>query len=252
VTDKIFTRIGASDNLARGESTFMVEMIETAHILNNMSEKSLVILDEIGRGTSTFDGISIAWAVCEYLGRNDGPRPKTLFATHYHELTGLEKMMTGVKSYTVLVKDYQDEVVFLRTIVPGSADRSYGIHVGKLAGLPEEVVRRAERILAELEDGSEAGELKLRRGKIVGSEGREHGAVIPLLDRSREIPGNEPAPELPLFRAARAEHPLLTEIKELDIQNMTPLEALNRLNELKEKAKTPLPRVHPSWVHHHS
>lgn len=252
VTDRIFTRIGASDNLARGESTFMVEMIETAHILNNMSEKSLVILDEIGRGTSTFDGISIAWAVCEHLGREDGPRPKTLFATHYHELTGLEKLMPGVKSYTVSVKEYQDEVVFLRTIVPGSADRSYGIHVGKLAGLPQEVVRRAQELLAQLEDGAEAGNLTLRRGKIAGSDGREHAAVIPLLDRAKESPGAEPTVELPLFRTSRPEHPLLTEIKELDLQNMTPLEALNRLNELQEKAKVSLTRVQSFRAHLHS
>ncbi|HPD61550.1 MAG TPA: DNA mismatch repair protein MutS, partial [Thermodesulfobacteriota bacterium] len=229
VVDKIFTRIGASDNLARGESTFMVEMIETAHILNNASERSLVILDEIGRGTSTYDGVSIAWAVCEYLGRPTGPRPKTLFATHYHELTALEDTIPGVKNYNVMVKECKDEIVFIRKIAAGGADRSYGIHVGKLAGLPEEVILSAQKILTGLENGNDdaGGEVKRQRVKF---------SVVPSSEKMKEKHSQD-LYDLPLFNSLRPEHYLLQEIKDLDIQNMTPLEALNRLNQLKEKVK---------------
>ena len=152
VVDRVFTRVGASDDLARGRSTFMVEMQETANILNNATNKSLIILDEIGRGTSTFDGISIAWAVAEYLHDTPHIKAKTLFATHYHELTELALTMDGVKNYNILVKEQGDKIAFLRRIAPGSADKSYGIHVGQLAGLPQEVVKRANEILANLED----------------------------------------------------------------------------------------------------
>ena len=161
VVDRVFTRVGAGDDLARGRSTFMVEMQETANILNNAGKRSLVILDEIGRGTSTFDGISIAWAVAEYLHDKIGAR--ALFATHYHELTDLAKTMSGVKNYNVLAREQGDGVVFLRKIMPGGADKSYGIHVGRLAGLPPEVVERASEILLNLEEGElgEAGQPKL-------------------------------------------------------------------------------------------
>ena len=161
VVDRVFTRVGAGDDLARGRSTFMVEMQETANILNNAGKRSLVILDEIGRGTSTFDGISIAWAVAEYLHDKIGAR--ALFATHYHELTDLAKTMPGVKNYNVLAREQGDGVVFLRKIMPGGADKSYGIHVGRLAGLPPEVVERASEILLNLEEGElgEAGQPKL-------------------------------------------------------------------------------------------
>jgi DNA mismatch repair protein MutS len=230
VVDKIFTRIGASDNLARGESTFMVEMIETAHILNNATERSLVILDEIGRGTSTYDGVSIAWAVCEYLGRLTGPRPKTLFATHYHELTALEDTIPGIKNYNVMVKEYTDEIVFIRKIAPGGADRSYGIHVGKLAGLPEEVILSARKILMGLENGNDGAVEEVKRRKVKFS-------VVPSPENMKEKQPQD-IYELPLFGSLRPEHPLLQEIKDLDIQNLTPLEALNRLNQLKEKART--------------
>ena len=150
VVDRIFTRIGASDNLSRGESTFMVEMNETANILNNATHKSLLILDEIGRGTSTFDGMSIAWAVAEYICQQETIGARTLFATHYHELTELAEVLSGVKNYTIAVREWQDQVIFLRKIIAGGADQSYGIHVAKLAGLPLPVIERAQRILQEL------------------------------------------------------------------------------------------------------
>ncbi|MEI6564388.1 MAG: DNA mismatch repair protein MutS [bacterium] len=167
VVDQVFTRVGASDDIARGRSTFMVEMQETANILNNATSRSLIILDEIGRGTSTFDGISIAWAVAEYLHNNPKAKAKTLFATHYHELTDLALTLSGVKNYNVVVSERNDQIVFLRKIVPGAADKSYGIQVARLAGLPLEVIDRAKEILANLEEGefSEAGQPKLARQK---------------------------------------------------------------------------------------
>jgi len=165
LVDRVFTRVGASDDLARGRSTFMVEMQETANILNNATPRSLVVLDEIGRGTSTFDGISIAWAVAEYLHNTASVKAKTLFATHYHELTDLARTMTGVRNYNVLVREHEDRVVFLRRIVAGGADKSYGIQVARLAGLPEEVVARSKEILANLEEGEfgDTGQPKIAR-----------------------------------------------------------------------------------------
>lgn len=236
VVDKIFTRIGASDNLARGESTFMVEMIETAHILNNATSRSLIVLDEIGRGTSTFDGVSIAWAVVEHLCRESGPHPKTLFATHYHELTELDQKLAGVKNYTVMVKEYEDEVVFIRKIVPGSADRSYGIHVGKLAGLPEEVVARAQAILHDLEAGSDNGGPKLRKRSREDEDTAARRAV-PSSETAPISSGSDCQRDLSTFKKPAEEHSLIREIREIDIYTLTPLEALNRLNQLKEKAK---------------
>jgi DNA mismatch repair protein MutS len=165
IVDRVFTRVGASDDLARGRSTFMVEMQETANILNNATARSLIVLDEIGRGTSTFDGISIAWAVAEYLHSKESVKAKTLFATHYHELTDLAMTMPGVKNYNVLVRDQGEGIVFLRRIVPGGADKSYGIQVARLAGMPGEVIERAREILANLEEGeiSESGQPKLAK-----------------------------------------------------------------------------------------
>ena len=151
VMDRIFTRVGAGDDLARGRSTFMVEMQETANILNNATPRSLIVLDEIGRGTSTFDGISIAWSVVEYLHNTPERKARTLFATHYHELTELAAALPGVRNYTVQVREQGDAIVFLRRIVPGAADKSYGIHVARLAGLPAPVIDRAQAILAGLE-----------------------------------------------------------------------------------------------------
>ena len=153
IVDKIFTRIGAADDLSRGQSTFMVEMVETANILRHATSRSLVILDEVGRGTSTFDGLSIAWSVAEYL--HDEPRCRTQFATHYHELTELAQTRRGVRNFNVAVREYGDDVIFLRQIVPGAADRSYGIHVARLAGIPQPVLERATTILELLEKSAE-------------------------------------------------------------------------------------------------
>jgi len=163
VVDRIFTRVGASDDLARGQSTFMVEMNETSNIVNNATERSLVILDEIGRGTSTFDGLSIAWSVAEFL--HDKIKARTLFATHYHELTKLAEDRPGVCNFNVAVREWNEQIIFLRKIVPGGADKSYGIHVARLAGLPKEILDRAKDILAHLEDSSRATAEPKPRGK---------------------------------------------------------------------------------------
>ena len=163
VLDRVFTRIGAGDDLARGRSTFLVEMQEAANILNNATERSLIVLDEIGRGTSTFDGISIAWSVAEFLHNNPKVKAKTLFATHYHELTDLADVLPGVKNYTVRVKEEGRRVIFLRRIAPGVAEKSFGIHVAAMAGLPREVVDRANAILKNLE----ANELDVNAPKMV-------------------------------------------------------------------------------------
>ena len=178
VVDRVFTRVGASDDLSRGRSTFMVEMEETANILNNATPRSLIVLDEIGRGTSTFDGISIAWAVAEYLHNNEAVKARTLFATHYHELTDLARTMDGVQNYNVLVRENGDEIVFLRKIVQGAADQSYGIQVARLAGLPLDVVQRAREILANLEEGelSEGGQPKLAKRRS-GKGGHDPGQM---------------------------------------------------------------------------
>src|SRR5262249_12477378 len=149
IVDRIFTRVGASDELSRGQSTFMVEMTEAANILNNATPRSLVILDEIGRGTSTYDGVSLAWAIAEYLHNRVACR--ALFATHYHELADLAETLPGLRNYNVLVREWHDEIVFLHKIAAGSADKSYGIHVARLAGVPEEVLGRARQVLTELE-----------------------------------------------------------------------------------------------------
>jgi DNA mismatch repair protein MutS len=180
LVDRVFTRVGASDDLARGRSTFMVEMQETANILNNATPRSLIVLDEIGRGTSTFDGISIAWAVAEHLHNRETVKAKTLFATHYHELTDLALTMPGVRNYNVLVREQDDRVVFLRRIVPGAADKSYGIQVARLAGLPQEVVDRAKEILSNLEEGemSESGQPKLAKRR--GRKGRPDSSQLDL------------------------------------------------------------------------
>ena len=156
LVDRVFTRVGAADDLSRGQSTFMVEMIETANILNHVTPKSLVILDEIGRGTSTFDGLSIAWAVAEFLHDDPQCRCRTQFATHYHELTELAQTRRGINNYNVAVREYGDQIIFLRQIVPGSSDRSYGIHVAKLAGIPAPVIDRANVMLELLEKAADA------------------------------------------------------------------------------------------------
>lgn len=213
IVDRIFTRVGASDNLARGQSTFMVEMNETANILNNATEKSLIILDEIGRGTSTFDGISIAWAVVEYLSENKSIKAKTLFATHYHELTVLAQKLEGIKNYNVAVKEWNDEIVFLRKIIPGEADKSYGIHVARLAGIPRAVIERSKDILLSLEQGELAG--------------------LSNLDNKNDSIKETKTGQLSLFDDNV--HPVVESVKKFDLNSCTPLEALNYLSELKKQ-----------------
>jgi DNA mismatch repair protein MutS len=204
LVDRIFTRIGAQDEIHAGQSTFMVEMIETANILHHATPRSLLILDEIGRGTSTYDGVSIAWAVIEFIHNHPQLRAKTLFATHYHELTQLADLLPGVRNYNVAVSEADDKVVFLHKIVPGGADRSYGIHVAQLAGLPSPVIQRATQIMAELEKTS---------GRAVRID--PHAAQQILL-----------FPE---------SSPLLDELKGLDVNSLSPIEALNKLFEWQKK-----------------
>ena len=210
IVDKIFTRIGAHDEITRGQSTFMVEMSETAEILNNLSERSLVVLDEIGRGTSTFDGLSLAWAIAEYLAKQ---KARTLFATHFHELTGLAEEFPGVKNFNVSVKEWNEEIIFLHKILPGGTDDSYGIYVAKLAGIPKEVVQRSQKILARLEISDD----------------------LRALIRNR-IPEEE---QISLFNANKNAwlEEIKNEIISTNVDSLTPLEALNKLQQLKKKAE---------------
>jgi len=217
VADRVFTRVGAADNLARGQSTFMVEMTEVADILNQATRKSLILLDEVGRGTSTFDGLSIAWAIAEYI--HDAARlgARTLFATHYHQLMEMALTNEGIKNYHVAVKEWGDRIIFLRKIVEGGTNRSYGIQVAKLAGVPEDVIRRAKEILANLEkfEFDDVGMPKLASNQK---------SALP------QNPG-----QLSLFAAP--EDLILRELQDLDLLNITPLEALNRIGEWKNKLK---------------
>ena len=206
LVDRIFTRVGASDNLAAGQSTFMVEMIESAHILNSATSRSLILLDEIGRGTSTYDGLSIAWAIAEHIQDRRHLGARTLFATHYHEMTQLEGLREGIRNYCVAVQERDGDVVFLRKIVPGGADRSYGIHVAKLAGLPPTVIARAQQVLAQLEQPDTTIE-----GTSLPSEKEPSCASLP------------------------HPHPIIEEVKQIDLFSMTPLDALNRLADLQRR-----------------
>jgi len=212
LVDRVFTRIGAGEDIAAGQSTFMVEMVETANILNNATPRSLIILDEIGRGTSTYDGLAIARAVVEYIHNYSKLGAKTLFATHYHELIEMASFLPRVKNFNVSVIEERGKVIFLYKIVPGGVDRSYGIHVAQLAGLPKSVVQRAQAVLAELEDSTKAPAKRPARS-------RRQAAV---------------SPQLPLFGA---KSPLIEELKKLDIDSLTPLEAITKLYELQKKAK---------------
>lgn len=212
VVDRVFTRVGASDNLAAGESTFLTEMNETANILNNATTKSLIILDEIGRGTSTFDGLSIAWAVAEYIHNTSRIAAKTIFATHYHELTELELVLSRVRNYNVAVKEWGDRIVFLRKIIRGSCDHSYGIHVAQLAGLPKQVISRAREVLLNLE-----------------SEALNASDLPKLAQRRPPKPENQ---QMNLF--ADMERSLHKELEKIDPNQLTPLEALNKLDQLKQ------------------
>ena len=207
IIDKIFTRVGASDNISMGESTFMVEMNETALILNNISERSLILLDEIGRGTSTYDGISIAWAISEYLHQHHS-KPKTLFATHYHELNQMKDSFERIKNFNVSIKEENNQILFLRKLIPGSSKHSFGIHVAKMAGMPKDVLNKANDMLKQLEQSRS----------------------------SKELIVNEISPQLEFFNIS---DPILEELKNdlenLNLDELTPIEALLKLNEVKRK-----------------
>lgn len=216
LVDKIFTRVGASDNISLGESTFMVEMTEASNILNNVSGRSLVLFDELGRGTSTYDGISIAWAIVEYLHEHPKARARTLFATHYHELNEMEKNFPRIKNYNVSVKELNGKVIFLRKLERGGSEHSFGIHVAEIAGMPRSIVKRANVILKQLEADNSG----------VGAAGK---ARVKHLDESRE------GMQLSFFQL---DDPVLEQIRDeilgLDINNLTPMEALNKLNDIKK------------------
>ena len=219
MVDKIFTRVGASDNISLGESTFMVEMTEASNILNNVTPRSLVLFDELGRGTSTYDGISIAWAIVEYLHEHPRAQARTLFATHYHELNEMEKNFPRIKNYNVSVKEVEGKIIFLRKLEQGGSEHSFGIHVAEIAGMPRSIVKRANVILKELEaDNAQVGG--------VGKAAVEH------LDKSRE------GVQLSFFQL---DDPVLTQIRDeilgLDVNNLTPVEALNKLNDIKKILK---------------
>ena len=222
VVDKIFTRVGASDNISLGESTFMVEMNEAASILNNLSERSLVLFDELGRGTSTYDGISIAWAIVEYIHEQRG-HAKTLFATHYHELNEMEESFQRIRNYNVSVRESNGKVIFMRKLVRGGSEHSFGIHVAKLAGMPSSIIQRANQILKDLEQGA-----KSHDGASVGNRKSEIGSGKATVSAPNGM-------QLSFFQL---DDPVLEqirdEVKHLDINNLTPLEALNKLNEIKK------------------
>ena len=218
LVDKIFTRVGASDNISQGESTFMVEMLESASILNNISARSLVLLDEIGRGTSTYDGISIAWAMVEYIHQHPTARAKTLFATHYHELNEMEELYERVKNYNVSVREVNRRVIFLRKLVRGGTEHSFGIHVAKMAGMPKQVIQRASQILSDME-AEHRGTMKESgtKGSKASETTSDNGIQLSLFQLDD-----------PVLKQIR------DEIRGLDIDSLTPLEALNKLNEIKK------------------
>jgi DNA mismatch repair protein MutS len=223
--DKVFTRVGASDNISSGESTFMVEMNEAAGILNNMTPRSLVLFDELGRGTSTYDGISIAQAIVEYIHEMPRARAKTLFATHYHELNDMEATFPRIKNFNVSVKEIDGKVIFMRKLVPGGSEHSFGIHVAKLAGMPPVVVERANDIMKELESGS--------RGASTSAVKAEPTPPVKTAKATKK--SNVDGIQLSFFNL---EDPVLMqirdEIKRIDINTLTPIEALNKLNEIKK------------------
>jgi DNA mismatch repair protein MutS len=214
IVDKIFTRVGASDNISLGESTFMMEMLETASILNNLSQRSLILLDEIGRGTSTYDGISIAWAMVEHIHEYPSAKAKTLFATHYHELNEMEKTFPRIKNFNVSIKELDKKVIFLRKLVRGGSEHSFGIHVARMAGMPRSVVQRAEEILKEME-ASQKNDIPARPSSEIGNKREGYQLSFFQLDD-------------PVLKQIR------DEIKNIDINSLTPIEALNKLNEIKK------------------
>ncbi|MFP4663991.1 MAG: DNA mismatch repair protein MutS [Bacteroidales bacterium] len=214
VVDKIFTRVGASDNISLGESTFMVEMNEAANILNNVSERSLILLDELGRGTSTYDGISIAWAIAEYIHEHPRAHAKTMFATHYHELNEMEKSFSRIRNFNVSVKEVENNILFLRTLEPGGSEHSFGIHVARMAGMPPSVVRRANEILGQLESASTDKQMSRPTNKIRNEREGMQMSMFQLDD--------------PVLKDIR------DQIKDIDVNNLTPVDALNKLNEIKK------------------
>ena len=257
VVDKIFTRIGASDDLAGGKSTFMVEMWEVSNILKNATENSLVLLDEVGRGTSTYDGLSIAWSVIEYICKNKNLRCKTLFATHYHELTKLEGEIHGVRNYSVAVKEVDNNIIFLRKIIEGGADQSYGIEVAKLAGIPDEVINRAKEILEKLEMESSKDNLDLALKEVnVSKEDIEEASITTsyevketiveedrieikeeVISKSSEAKTHKEDDQIQLDFSAIGKDNLIKELSEVDILSLNPMEAMNRLYALVKEAK---------------
>ena len=232
--DKIFTRVGASDNISSGESTFMVEMNETASILNNLSNRSLILLDEIGRGTSTYDGISIAWAITEYIHENPSAKAKTLFATHYHELNEMTNTMQRIKNFNVSVKEVGNKVLFTRKLVSGGSEHSFGIHVAKMAGMPKKVLDRANQILAKLEgerEGKESGVGSLDTKLKQESRTKNQEGFVKAINNKQ----NAENLQLSFFQL---NDPVLENIKDelqkTDINTLTPIEALMKLNEIKK------------------
>jgi DNA mismatch repair protein MutS len=225
LVDRIFTRVGASDDLASGQSTFMVEMTEVANILRNATKNSLLILDEIGRGTSTFDGLSIAWAVVEHISNTKLLGAKTLFATHYHELTELEGKLTGVNNYCIAVKEQGDDIIFLRKIIRGGADKSYGIQVAKLAGVPDTVIERAKELAAELSNADitiKVQEKQSDTGKTSKAKPKKYEPVE--MD------------QMALFDTV-SDSDVIKELEEIDVSNLTPIDALNTIYHLQNKLK---------------
>ncbi len=212
--DKIFTRVGASDNISVGESTFMVEMNEAANILNNLSPHSLVLFDELGRGTSTYDGISIAWAIVEYIHEHPEAAARTLFATHYHELNEMERSFKRIKNFNVSVKETGNKVIFLRKLMPGGSEHSFGIHVAKMAGMPKSIVKRSNEILKQMESANNQTGVSAKPVREIASGGEGYQLNFFQLDD-------------PVLSQVR------DEIKNLDVNNLTPLEALNKLSEIK-------------------
>ena len=246
LVDKIFTRVGASDNISLGESTFMVEMTEASDILNNVTPRSLVLFDELGRGTSTYDGISIAWAIVEYLHQHSGAQARTLFATHYHELNEMEKHFERIKNYNVSVKEVNGKVIFLRKLMPGGSEHSFGIHVAEIAGMPKSIVSRANAILRQLE-ADNAGVGVDESGAEASAEAPSENAAATTVTSVKRRKGGKLSTrniasqssvqgvQLSFFQL---DDPVLCQIRDeiigLDINNLTPVEALNKLNEIKK------------------
>ena len=238
LVDKIFTRVGASDNISSGESTFMVEMNETASILNNISNRSLILLDEIGRGTSTYDGISIAWAIAEFLHSHSLFRPKVLFATHYHELNEMALIHSRIKNFHISIKEIRNRIIFLRKLQPGGSEHSFGIHVAKMAGMPSSVLERAEEILHQLEESHQAGELGRQNPESQSGEARSEKRKAKMPSRIRNSETADAGFQLSFIQL---DDPLLQQIKEdilnTEINTLTPVEALMKLNEIRKLLK---------------